>query len=125
MLSDAGFDAIDISADAPSAIAALADTVVGVTIADFALAETGSVLQIDRPWRPRAISLLPPVHLVLVPEERILGGFEELFEATAAYLGGPSGSMTLITGPSRTADIEKVLTIGVHGPGRVVAALVR
>ena len=66
----------------------------------------------------------PPAHLVLVPEDRILPGLEDLLEAAASELAGPAGFLSLITGPSRTADIEKVLTIGVHGPGRLVAVVV-
>ncbi len=124
LLLEAGFDSVDVAAGDSRAIKKLAGATVGITIADLALAETGSILQLDRPWRARSISLLPPVHLVIVPEGRLLGGFEDLFEAAAGHLGGSSGYMTLITGPSRTADIEKVLTIGVHGPGKVAAALV-
>jgi L-lactate utilization protein LutC len=64
------------------------------------------------------ISLLPPVHIAVVPRERILTGLDELF----TLLPDPSGStssMVLITGPSRTADIEQILVRGVHGPGEI------
>ena len=74
--------------------------------------------------RPSQISLLPPAHLIVLPEELILEDLADLIEAEAEHLAGPSGYMALMTGPSRTADIEKVLTIGVHGPGRLAVALV-
>ena len=64
------------------------------------------------------ISLLPPVHIAVVPRERILTGLDELF----TVLPDPSSvtsAMVLITGPSRTADIEQILVRGVHGPGEI------
>ena len=88
----------------------------GVSRAVYALADTGSVVLAASPDEPRAASLLPEVHVTLVSEDAILSGLDELFTAVGADL--PS-SLAIVTGPSRSADIEQLLTIGVHGPGEV------
>lgn len=93
----------------------------GVSRAVFALADTGSVVLAAAPDEPRASSLLPDVHVTLVAESVILPGLEELFEAVEGDL--PS-ALAIVTGPSRSADIEQLLTVGVHGPGEVHIVLV-
>jgi len=121
---EAGFQVLRVPRVPPEGtISILAGCALGITLADSAIAETGSIAQFDRPWRPRSVSLLPPAHLCLVPQDRIVPRMEELLDAAAGDLSGPSGYLALITGPSRTADIEKVLTIGVHGPGRLAAVI--
>ena len=125
VLVEAGFEVVEVPAGTPEETrAALAGCALGVTVADLAVAETGTVAQLARPFRPRAISLLPPAHLVVLSEDRIVTAMDDLLQAAAADVGGPAGYMALVTGPSRTADIEKVLTIGVHGPGRLAVAIV-
>ena len=69
---------------------------------------------------PRARSLLPDVHVSLLAEDSILPGLAELFEALGGEL--PS-ALAIVTGPSRSADIEQQLVVGVHGPGRVHVVL--
>jgi len=96
---------------------------VGITSADYALADTGSLAMIAGPHEARLVSLLPPAHIAVVPRERILTGLDELF----SILPNPSdmtSSMVLITGPSRTADIEQILVRGVHGPGQITVVVV-
>jgi L-lactate dehydrogenase complex protein LldG len=88
----------------------------GISHALYALADTGSVVLAASPDEPRAASLLPDVHLTLVAESVILPGLEELFAAVGDDL--PS-ALAIVTGPSRSADIEQKLTVGVHGPGEV------
>jgi L-lactate dehydrogenase complex protein LldG len=87
----------------------------GATISEalYALADPGSVVLAASPEEPRSRSLLPEVHITVVTEDRVLPGIEELF----ARLGGamPS-SLAIVSGPSRSADIEQVLALGVHGP---------
>ena len=124
IVSEAGFEVREVRGDGNGAVEALARAALGITAADLAVAETGSVAQFSRPWRPRSISLLPPCHLVILPADRIVPAFEDLFSRAVPELGGGSPYLTLITGPSRTADIEKVLTVGVHGPGRVAVVVV-
>jgi L-lactate utilization protein LutC len=96
---------------------------VGVTSADYALADTGSLVMFSSAEEARMISLLPPVHLAVVRRERILTGLEELF-TLEPLPGQRSSSMVLITGPSRTADIEQILIRGVHGPGELHVVVV-
>ena len=91
---------------------------VGITSADFALADTGTLVMFSSPEEARMISLLPPCHLAIVPRERLLTGLDELLTRIPAP-DLRSSSMVLITGPSRTADIEQILVRGVHGPGEI------
>jgi L-lactate utilization protein LutC len=95
-----------------------AEAAFGITSADYALADTGTLVMLSSGQEARMISLLPPAHIAVVPRGRILTGLDELF----AILPDPSAqtsSMVLITGPSRTADIEQILVRGVHGPGEI------
>lgn len=96
---------------------------IGITGADFALADTGTLVMISSAEEARMISLLPPVHLAVVPCDRILTGLEELFSILPQPAQRTS-SMVFITGPSRTADIEQILIRGVHGPGEIHIVLV-
>lgn len=101
----------------PREVQAAAD--IGVTGCDAALAETGSLVMLSGPGKPRAASLLPPVHLCVVRRDDLrptMGGF---FEERGADIAA-AACCWFITGPSRTADIELTLTLGVHGPGRVL-----
>jgi L-lactate dehydrogenase complex protein LldG len=91
---------------------------VGITSADYCLADTGTLVMIASRQEARLISLLPPVHLAVVSRERILSGLDELL-STVPLPAEQSSSMVLITGPSRTADIEQILVRGVHGPGEI------
>jgi L-lactate dehydrogenase complex protein LldG len=92
----------------------------GVSWALFGLAETGSVVLAASPEEPRSRSLLPAVHVTLLAEDRILPGLAELFGALGGEL--PS-ALAIVTGPSRSADIEQKLVVGVHGPGEVHVVL--
>ncbi len=100
-----------------------ANRAVGITGADYALADTGSLVLISSPREARLISLLPPVHVAVVARGRILTGLDELF-TLVAQPAEVTSSMVLITGPSRTADIEQFLVRGVHGPGEVHVVVV-
>jgi L-lactate utilization protein LutC len=103
------------------ALCATAD--VGITSADYALADTGTLVMLASPAEARLISLLPPVHIAVVPKERLLSGLDELFTILPDPAARTS-SMVLITGPSRTADIEQILVRGVHGPGEIHVVVV-
>lgn len=87
----------------------------GVTSAMWAVAETGSVVVSSAPPGGRAPSLLPPVHIVFLPVDRLLATTVELFCAVAA-LDAPPSNLVVITGPSKSADIGQELSVGVHGP---------
>jgi L-lactate dehydrogenase complex protein LldG len=103
--------------------AASASAAVGITGADYALADTGTLVMMSSAQEARMISLLPPAHVAVVPLARLLTGLDELL----SIVPRPSeitSSMVLITGPSRTADIEQILVRGVHGPGEIHVVLV-
>jgi L-lactate dehydrogenase complex protein LldG len=94
----------------------------GITGCDAAIAETASVVLLSGRGRSRAVSLLPPVHLAIVQRHQLCLTMAEVFEKYSGALQS-AASCTLITGPSRTADIELTLTLGIHGPGRVVVVI--
>lgn len=93
---------------------------IGITSADFALADTGTLVF----WsEPRLISLLPPRHIAIVERAKIISGLDELF-TRVPQPAAEASAMVLITGPSRTADIEMRLVRGVHGPGEILVLIV-
>jgi len=98
-------------------IAAHADTAdIGISGVEFGIAETGSVFQDGYAIATRLVTILPPLHVVFLPSANIVPGITEAFEIISQSFD--RGYIGFITGPSRTADIERVLTIGVHGPSR-------
>ncbi|MBP8973485.1 MAG: lactate utilization protein [Anaerolineae bacterium] len=97
-----------------------ADADAGVTGAEAALAETGSVVVRSGPGRSRMASLLPPVHIALVAAERLTS---DILTWTAARSGDLPANVIVISGPSRTADIEQTTALGMHGPKRVIVIL--
>ena len=95
----------------------------GISSADFALSDTGSLVMISSREEARMISLLPPAHIAVVPASKLLTGLDELYSILPRPAEQTS-SMVLITGPSRTADIEQILVRGVHGPGEIHVVVV-
>jgi L-lactate dehydrogenase complex protein LldG len=95
---------------------------IGVTGCDGAIAETGSLVLLSGRGRSRAVSLLPPVHLAVVRRPDLYFSMGEFFARQDARIGEVA-ACTFVTGPSRTADIELTLTLGVHGPGQVVVVV--
>jgi L-lactate dehydrogenase complex protein LldG len=95
----------------------------GITGADYAVAETGSVVVLPRQGLSRLVSLVPPVHLAIVRPQEIVGTLDDVFllRRLEYYRNNRDmGSyLNFITGPSRTADIEQTLVVGVHGPREV------
>lgn len=83
----------------------------GITEADFALPETGTLGLLSSDEKPRGVSLLPRVHLALVRASALRADLHQVLTEARS-----NGYLVLITGPSRTADIELTLTLGVHGP---------
>ncbi len=92
----------------------------GVSTALYGLADTGSVVLAAGPDEPRRNSLLPEAHVTMLAEDSILPGLDELFAALGSEL--PS-ALAIVTGPSRSADIEQKLAVGVHGPREVHVVL--
>jgi L-lactate utilization protein LutC len=98
---------------------------IGITGADYLIAETGSVVVASRPNHPRSLSLLPPVHIAVARSEQIVPDLFDLLNSEK--FGNPPvlpSCLTLITGPSKTGDIELRLVTGVHGPGEVHVMLI-
>jgi L-lactate utilization protein LutC len=93
---------------------------VGLSGAEAAIAETGSIVVRSGPERSRLATLLPPVHVAMVPESSLLS---DLFEWSASFVGEMPANLTLISGPSKSADIEFELTFGIHGPKRLIVVL--
>ena len=107
----------------------ITDSFVGVTGADFCVAETATLVLRTGRGQPRSVSLVPSIHIAVITADQILKNFEELY---AVLRWGNSGSsmdlttcMTFITGPSKTADIEATLVHGAHGPKAVWLYIIR
>ena len=97
---------------------ALFDCDGGITGAQWAIAETGTLVLETKSERHRLVSLVPAMHIAIVAAGRILGTMSEALAAVSTA-GELSRTVTFITGPSRTSDIELTLAIGVHGPARL------
>jgi L-lactate dehydrogenase complex protein LldG len=95
----------------------------GITTCRGAIAETGSLVLVPTPAEPRLLSLAPEVHLAVVERAGLVGRLSD-FIAGGAYQRELPSNLVLISGASRTADIELVLAVGVHGPRRLLVALV-
>ena len=103
--------------------AACAEAAAGITSADYALSATGTLIMLASPREARLISLLPPLHIAVIPSSAILTSLDEIFTVLPSPAEQTS-SMVMITGPSRTADIEQILVRGVHGPGEIRVVIV-
>src|SRR5207253_9664885 len=99
---------------------------VGFTGVDFVLAESGTLVLSSVTEGSQLASLAPPVHVALYCRQQLVASLEEVLDTMPVVRGGASSarSVVLITGTSRTADIEQVLIRGVHGPREVHAVLV-
>lgn len=93
---------------------------VGITECDALIAQTGSVLVTSRSAGGRSLSVLPPHHVVLVRREQLLPDLPSAFVLLEERYAPDYPSFTsLITGPSRTGDIERILVLGAHGPKKL------
>jgi L-lactate dehydrogenase complex protein LldG len=101
----------------------LGPVVLGITGADAALADSGAIVVVAGPGRGRLPSLLPPVHVAIVPVDRLHTNIGTLVASRPGLLDEAS-NVVAITGPSRTADIEMTLSHGVHGPKAIHAVLI-
>lgn len=97
----------------------IAKSDIGITEVDYAIVDTGTLVLLTKKNQPRSVSLLPPIHLAIVRPENLVRNIKDLFIILKSNLEEEqdiTSCMTFITGPSRTADIELNLTLGVHGP---------
>ena len=100
---------------------------VGLTGVDAALAETGTLALWTGPGRPRLASLSVRTHVALLDPRRLFANWAAWLQAEGPAVVerlAQASNLALIGGPSRTGDIEMTLTVGVHGPGQVIAVLV-
>lgn len=104
-------DKFDIARQAPQAD-------LGISVAEFGVGETGSVCVDTYAFESRVVGMLPPVHVIFLDPAYTVRDVETAFEVIEKVF--KSGYMGFITGPSRTADIERVLSLGVHGPSRFI-----
>jgi L-lactate dehydrogenase complex protein LldG len=96
---------------------------VGITGAFCAIAETGTLVLLSGLDTPASTHLLPETHIALLPEDRIVATMEDAFELLRSEAGGAARmmprSINMVSGPSRTGDIEQTIVLGAHGPYRV------
>jgi len=96
---------------------------VGITSCFCALAETGTLVLMSSPETPASTHLLPATHVALVPASRIVATMEDAFALMRRERGGVEAMMpraiNMVSGPSRTGDIEQTIVLGAHGPFRV------
>jgi L-lactate dehydrogenase complex protein LldG len=88
------------------------------------IAETGTMMLPSAPERPVTLNLLADTEIAVLQASRILGAYEEAWDLLRAELGKMPRNVMLVTGPSRSADIEQTLELGAHGPRRVHVVLV-
>jgi L-lactate utilization protein LutC len=93
---------------------------IAISGVDHVIAETGSLAILAREREPRSLSLLPPVHVAVADRSQLLPDLFDLF----TVLGEMPSCLSLITGPSKTGDIELRLVTGVHGPGELHVILI-
>jgi L-lactate dehydrogenase complex protein LldG len=99
---------------------------IGISSADYAIAETGTLAVFARAGQERVISLVPPVHIAVLAADQVLPDLFDLFGELAQRKPEELPSnVALISGPSKTGDVELELTTGVHGPGHWHVVIVR
>jgi L-lactate dehydrogenase complex protein LldG len=109
-----------LSTDAAYDVNALEACNVGITGCDALVAQTGSVLITSRSAGGRALSVLPPHHVVLARRDQLLPDLPAAFDLLKKkYAGAFPSFISFITGPSRTGDIERILVLGAHGPKKL------
>jgi L-lactate dehydrogenase complex protein LldG len=96
---------------------------VGVTGAFCAIAETGTLMMLSGAGTPASTSLLPETHVAVLDPRRIVATMEDAWDLMRKEVKQPPRAVNFISGPSRTADIEQTVTLGAHGPYRVLIIL--
>jgi L-lactate dehydrogenase complex protein LldG len=102
---------------------AINQDMVGVTGAFCAIAETGTLMMLSGADTPATTSLLPETHVAVLDPGRIVATMEDAWDLMRKECQQPPRAVNFISGPSRTADIEQTVTLGAHGPYRVLLIL--
>lgn len=104
--------------------AARGDDVVGITGAFVALAETGTLMLLSGADTPATVSLVPETHVAIIGADRLVATMEDGWARLRSEKGRMPRAVNFVSGPSRTADVEQTVTLGAHGPRRVLVILV-
>jgi L-lactate dehydrogenase complex protein LldG len=116
-------DAADPDARREREHSLLAAAYIGITSADFCLADTATLVLRNRPGEPRSAAIVPAIHIAVIPQDRVLADMKELFSLLRWHADfkaeGLTNYMSFISGPSKTADIEATMVHGAHGPREV------
>jgi L-lactate dehydrogenase complex protein LldG len=99
------------------------DVDAGITSTRGAIAETGSLILWPSADEPRLMSLVPPIHVAILEADQIFATFQEVLSLQHWSRGMPTNAL-LISGPSKTADIEQTLAYGVHGPKELIVLVI-
>jgi L-lactate dehydrogenase complex protein LldG len=114
---------LEVEARRPKRDEAAGADLVGITGCYCALAETGTLVLLSSRETPSSTHLLPETHIAVVPSSRIVSGMEDAFVLMRAERDGVQNmmprSVNMVSGPSRTGDIEQTIVLGAHGPYRV------
>jgi len=105
--------------------AATGDDRVSVAMAFAGIAETGTAVLLSSPDNPTTLNFLPEDHIVVLPETRLVRYLEDAWARLRAEFDEMPRTVNLISGPSKTADVEQTLQVGAHGPRRLHVVLVR
>ncbi len=101
------------------------DDPIGITGVFCGIAETGTLMLLSGAQTPPTVSLLPETHIALLPITRIVARMEDGWDLLRQEQGSAPRAINFVSGPSRTADIEQTVTLGAHGPYRVLIVLTR
>lgn len=104
-------DKFDIAKNAPTVD-------IGISVAEFGVSETGSVCVDNYSYEARVTTMLPPINIVFMNKNNVVNTMTDAFAILENVFD--KGYTGFVTGPSRTSDIERVLTLGVHGPSRLI-----
>lgn len=94
----------------------LAGVDIALTTADYGIAETGSLVIDSSSEELRLATMISEIHVAVIPKSRIRAKAEDMYAELKGFMSKSPGYLAFVTGPSRTADIERVLALGVHGP---------
>jgi L-lactate dehydrogenase complex protein LldG len=97
---------------------------VSITCAFAGVAETGTVMALSGPHHPTTLNILPETHVVVLRADQIVGAYEEAWDRLRNSGRGTPRTVMLITGPSRSGDIEQTMQLGAHGPKRLHLVIV-
>lgn len=109
--------------DAPYEKSALERCDVGISGCDVLVAQTGGIVVTSASAGGRALSVLPPHHIVIASRSQLVGDLSDAFAAVRSAYGSIPSFLSFITGPSRTGDIERILVLGAHGPKKLTVLL--